>query len=40
MGEEWIPQLMATLTIDEASLPVIWDADFLYCPRDTDGADT
>jgi hypothetical protein len=40
MENEWIPQLMATLVIDEASLPVIWDADFLYGPRDADGADT
>lgn len=40
MEDEWIPQLMATLAIDEASLPVIWDADFLYGPRDADGADT
>ncbi|GCC44666.1 hypothetical protein chiPu_0028480 [Chiloscyllium punctatum] len=31
---------MKTLAIDDASLPVIWDADFLYGPRDADGADT
>ncbi|MGY3485316.1 hypothetical protein ACVW1C_003199 [Bradyrhizobium sp. USDA 4011] len=30
MEDEWIPGLMAALAIDEASLPVIWDADFLY----------
>ncbi|MHC1950594.1 Cj0069 family protein [Bradyrhizobium sp. UFLA06-06] len=40
MEDEWIPQMMAALAIDEASLPVIWDADFLYGPRDADGADT
>ncbi|HEX7922308.1 MAG TPA: Cj0069 family protein [Bradyrhizobium sp.] len=40
MEDEWIPQLMETLAIDEASLPAIWDADFLYGPRDADGADT
>ncbi|GKQ53453.1 Cj0069 family protein [Bradyrhizobium sp. Ce-3] len=40
MEHEWIPQLMAALAIDEASLPVIWDADFLYGPRDADGADS
>jgi hypothetical protein len=40
MEDTWIPQLMATLDIDEASLPVIWDADFLYGPRDAVGADT
>jgi hypothetical protein len=40
MEAEWTPRLMQTLAIDEASLPVIWDADFLYGPRDADGADT
>ena len=40
MEDSWTPQLMETLSIDEASLPVIWDADFLYGPRDVDGADT
>jgi len=33
-------QMMKVLAIDEASLPVIWDADFLYGPRDAAGADT
>jgi hypothetical protein len=40
MEDTWTPQLMATLDIGEASLPVIWDADFLYGPRDAAGADT
>lgn len=40
MEDEWIPQLMAALAIDEGSLPVIWDADFLYGPHDADGADS
>jgi hypothetical protein len=40
MENEWTPQLIETLGIDEASLPVIWDADFLYGPRDAAGADT
>jgi hypothetical protein len=40
MEDKWTPQLMETLDIDEASLPVIWDADFLYGPRDVAGADT
>jgi hypothetical protein len=40
MEDEWTPQIMQTLGIDEASLPVIWDADFLYGPRDQAGADT
>jgi hypothetical protein len=40
MENEWTPQMMQTLGIAEASLPVIWDADFLYGPRDASGADT
>jgi hypothetical protein len=40
MEDEWTPQMMETLGIDETSLPVIWDADFLYGPRDAAGADT
>jgi hypothetical protein len=40
MEDGWTPQLMETLGIDEASLPAIWDADFLYGPRDPTGADT
>ncbi|WP_426439162.1 hypothetical protein [Bradyrhizobium genosp. P] len=40
MEDEWTPRLMETLGIDEMSLPVIWDADFLYGPRDAAGADT
>jgi hypothetical protein len=40
MEDQWTPQLMETLGIDQASLPIIWDADFLYGPRDVDGADT
>ncbi|MCK1389480.1 Cj0069 family protein [Bradyrhizobium sp. 1] len=40
MEEEWTPGMMEILGIDEASLPVIWDADFLYGPKDAAGADT
>lgn len=40
MEDEWTPQMIDTLGIDEGSLPVIWDADFLYGPRDATGADT
>ena len=32
--------MMETLGLERASLPVIWDADFLYGPRDAAGADT
>jgi hypothetical protein len=40
METEWTPQMMETLGIDTASLPIIWDADFLYGPRTAAGEDT
>jgi hypothetical protein len=38
MEAEWTPQMMETLGIDNASLPIIRDADFLYGPRTASGA--
>jgi hypothetical protein len=40
MEAEWTPQMMDLLDIDSGSLPIIWDADFLYGPRDASGQDT
>ncbi len=40
MESEWIPQLLELLDIDSESLPIIWDADFLYGARDRSGEDT
>ena len=40
MESEWTPQMMQLLDIDAESLPIIWDADFLYGPRDAAGHDT
>jgi hypothetical protein len=40
MEAEWTPQMMQVLGIDAASLPIIWDADFLYGPRTASGEDT
>jgi hypothetical protein len=40
METEWTPQLMRLLGIDRDSLPIIWDADFLYGPRTEAGEDT
>jgi hypothetical protein len=40
MEFEWTPQMMRLLDIDTESLPIIWDADFLYGPRDVSGEDT
>ena len=34
------PRLMRILGIDRNSLPIIWDADFLYGPRNEAGEDT
>ena len=40
MEEEWTPQMTATLGINAASLPVIWDADFLLGPPNASGEDS
>jgi hypothetical protein len=40
MENEWTPQMRAILGIDAASLPIIWDADFLYGPRTASGEDS
>jgi hypothetical protein len=40
MEAEWTPQMMKVLGIDAASLPIIWDADFLYGPRTASGEDS
>jgi hypothetical protein len=39
MEEEWTPQMMQALDLDAGSLPIIWDADFLYGPRTASGED-
>ena len=40
METEWTPRMMRLLGIDRESLPIIWDADFLYGPRTASGEDT
>jgi hypothetical protein len=40
MESEWTPQMMQLLDIEAESLPIIWDADFLYGPRTASGEDT
>ncbi len=40
MEAEWTPQMMQVLGIERHSLPIIWDADFLYGPRNAAGEDT
>jgi hypothetical protein len=36
----WASQMMQVPGIDSTSLPIIWDADFLYGPRHAAGDDT
>ena len=40
MEGEWVGELCRTLDIDPGSLPMLWDADLLYGPRDAAGEDT
>jgi hypothetical protein len=40
METEWTPQMARLLGIERDSLPIIWDADFLYGPRTAAGEDT
>lgn len=40
LEREWVPQMQALLQIDTDSLPVLWDADFLYGPKLSDGSDS
>jgi hypothetical protein len=40
MEDEWTPQMMQVLGVNAASLPIIWDADFLYGPRTASGEDS
>jgi hypothetical protein len=37
---EWVPEMQRVLDLDAHSLPVIWDADFLYGPKGASGGDT
>jgi len=40
LEREWLPEMCRVLSIDPAELPVIWDADFMYGPKDAAGEDT
>ena len=37
---EWVPAMQTLVEVDDASLPVLWDADFLYGPTKPSGDDT
>jgi hypothetical protein len=38
--QEWVPGMQAILGLDADSLPVLWDADFLFGPKTPDGDDS
>ena len=40
LERDWIGELCKTLALDRVQLPLIWDADFLYGPKDSAGVDT
>jgi hypothetical protein len=40
LESEWVPEMQRILDLDTHALPVIWDADFLFGPKDTSGRDT
>jgi hypothetical protein len=40
LEEEWVPGLQQLTGVTDDSLPVLWDADFLYGPRTERGDDT
>ena len=40
MEDDWVPAMVRRLEINPADLPVIWDADFLYGPKNAAGEDT
>jgi hypothetical protein len=40
METEWTPGMVQLLNIEAGSLPIIWDADFLYGPRTAAGEDS
>lgn len=40
LEQEWVPELQSRFALSTEELPVIWDADFLYGPKDAAGDDT
>lgn len=40
LEQAWVPAMQRVLDIDTASLPVLWDADFLLGPKKESGEDT
>jgi hypothetical protein len=40
LERQWLDELCSAVDIDRRDLPLLWDADFLYGTKDTNGADT
>jgi hypothetical protein len=40
MEADWVPGMQRLLGIETANLPVLWDADFLFGPKDAGGRDS
>src|SRR5262249_31173169 len=40
LEREWLDELCHLLGLAKSQLPVLWDADFLYGPKDAEGVDT
>ncbi len=40
LEREWTPGLCETLGLPQRDLPALWDADFLFGPRNADGSDS
>ena len=40
MEIEWVPEMLECLGMGEDDLPLLWDADFMYGPRNSSGEDS
>lgn len=40
LEDDWLPELQRLLDIDTHDLPILWDCDFLFGPKDAAGEDT
>jgi hypothetical protein len=40
LEERWVEEMQDALDLTQDQLPALWDADFLYGPKDATGADT
>ncbi|MBI3678427.1 MAG: Cj0069 family protein [Proteobacteria bacterium] len=40
LEQDWTPKMREIVDLDESSMPALWDADFLFGPKDAKGADS